>query len=378
MAQANTPEKAMVMAYADNAGISTSAAEARMGQEQRLTVGMAEARIEPIDENVDSWVEINGGSLVLHVRTLDTKKLATISSISRSANMAMVVESGAPFVASRTEQVSRRANELQVQIPGLMGFAVDVKTGELVLDIYAEQISDNTKSASRAVDAGAVSEKITGLASRVETSASPARDTIMVNGGVALLTSGKVACTSGFVGTFTSGSSSYQGFLTAAHCGEGLSYYYGTTATGASNTATYKTKVYNSTADIAFHALASGDTKGTQFYGPSPSSPIDQWSYGTAAIGTNVCRRGQTSGYYCGTIDSVTYTPTWAGACLGSTCSATFVKYWTGVKEGDSGGPVWSGTNMPVGIVKGGTDTGAAGAYTVYSKLSNKPSGVTV
>ncbi len=373
---------AMIEAYAESAGVPIEEARVRIAQEDQLSVSMAKAEIEPISSSMDTWLEDDTGELVLHVRSIDAESLSLARVAAREAGISMVMEAGSAFVAERTEQVSAKAAELTQSIPGLMGFYIDPETGELVLDVYSDEAVVAAQQ-SVPVNATAKAERATGLSSRVNALDGPAHDMSTFNGGVAVnsgMGTSVGICTAAFPGTYKVGTTTYQGFFTAAHCGTNLSYFYNTAGSGSVKGATYRTRVYGANADIAFHSVAPSDTVSDKFFGSSTTSLTATGYELCAASGSTVCQRGRVSGYSCGKVQSTTYTPTYSNACNGISCAAVFVKTGITSSEGDSGGPVWSGSGNPVGIVKAGDAGGlfGIGAFTVYSQIGYRPAGTSL
>ena len=103
-----------------------------------------------------------------------------------------------------------------------------------------------------------------------------------------------------------------------------------------------------------------------RFYGSSSSSTTLMGTTLSSVNGGTLCKRGETTGYLCGTITNASYRPT-SNICNGVTCNATFVLTNTVADHGDSGGPVFNGSH-PLGIL-----TGAAGSLMIYSKYSYAP-----
>ncbi len=90
---------------------------------------------------------------------------------------------------------------------------------------------------------------------------------------------------------------------------------------------------------------------------------------------TKVARRRRlsvvtTTGYQCGSVTSITYAPTWSGACPGVTCQPVWVRINAYQLPGDSGGPWFIGGNSAVGIHKGGATDGS---WAVYAKMAYIP-----
>ena len=199
---------------------------------------------------------------------------------------------------------------------------------------------------------------------RVESFDSPLRDTDVIRGGVAL---------GGCTAAFTAISGSTVGFYTAAHCGASQSYWDTTASTGAtSGTSTRRSQTYNANADIAYHSV-SGNSIARSFYGSSATSATATGGPQNVGVGAYICRRGRTTGYHCGSVSSISYTPTYSGACPGGACNPTFISVPVGTQGGDSGGPWFNGAH-PIGIHKGGNATNLS----ICSKLQYSPSGTSL
>ncbi len=200
----------------------------------------------------------------------------------------------------------------------------------------------------------------TNIPIRIETSGERLSD--LAYGGTRL----SVGCTTGFT---VRNSANVRGYATAGHCPNPQSY--ALTPTGAAtNSATFWNSYHNIYADLEW-SRANGSTPAAQFYGSSSTTRTTQTGTGSAWSGAFLCHRGLTTGYSCGIVGSTSYTPSYAGACPGGTCAATFV-YVSGpnlnVAPGDSGGPWFSG-GTAYGIHKGGPATGWSG-YGFFSKIS--------
>ncbi|MDR1185910.1 MAG: S1 family peptidase [Bifidobacteriaceae bacterium] len=366
------PDHAIVAAYAESAGVSRATAWVRMTQEEAIAEALVGSGLESSNDRADVWLSEDQDGLTLHIRSIEPDAISILRSAGRAAGLPVITESRPAVVADRTDIAASKAARLTATIPGLAGFYIDTETGKLVVDVSDPERSSETR-VEAALDPAALAEEITGLAAVVNRVGSPAGDTATVNGAVALAN-----CTAGFTGTYKSGSTTYQGFFTAAHCGTTVSYFYNTGGTGTSKAATYKTRKWNASGDIAFHAVASGDSTTNKFFGSSATSATTQSSdVHSAATGATVCRRGKTNGYTCGKVQTLGYTPTWSNACNGVACGAAFVKTNQTTKGGDSGAPVWAGTGNPVGIHKGGSEGGlfGIGQFSVYSTMGQRPAG---
>ncbi len=359
----------LLQAYAEFAGISVEDAQVRVTQEDAVHRGLMEAGLDSSTDRADVWLDSSRGELALHVRSMDDEVLKDLSFIAQNAGLPIVAEHENPLLVVRTEQVSALGGKLAKAIPGLMGHYVDPETGALVLDVYGP--STEKAVTDRSSETRPLAEGITGFPVVINVLESALTDTSSVYGGVALNAGGH-SCTAGFTATFTSGGTSSQGFVTAAHCAAPMRYSYGTTLSGTLGTATYQTQLYGSYSDVAFFSIQFGDQSLNRFYGSSASTPTTQSYAVSAAPGATVCGRGSASSYGCGTVKSTTYQPDYAGACPGS-CSANFAMTNHTAQPGDSGGPLWTGSASPVGILKGG-----GSGITIYSKIGYLPAGVSL
>jgi len=358
-------DEVFVAAYAAGAGISLAAARQQIPQEDAMNNATAAAGIAPDSDSVDVWIERRVDGLVLHVRTDRVVEAEAITNAAQRAGVPLVIDRSPALVMKRTAQVSQFSSQLVEAIPGLQEYYIDVATGQLMLDVYDE----GNKTAVMAASQSAT--RITGLPSVATQIDSPVRQQSTVNGGVAL-----TECTAGFTGTYTSGSTTYQGFFTAAHCDQlGMTYYYGAYQTGTHTTATFKTGTESANADIAFYAVASGDTVSNQFYGQSTTVPTTQGSIVVPNVGSNICHQGYATGYACGTLASLTVALPNVWSCGGHVCNQVYGKVGYISKKGDSGGPVWYGTNGLIGIHSSG-DTSDFTTYTgFFSQLKYRPAG---
>ena len=162
-------------------------------------------------------------------------------------------------------------------------------------------------------------------------------------------TSGKrYRCTSGFLVT----DGARTGITTAAHCLDDLSYFDPQRrATPLSFVGQWGWGYH----DVQIHA------------GPAPARPLffadtartiqrpveGQRSKSSTRAGDFVCHRGESTGYSCAEVTLLDFAP--AGELCGGFCLPTWVAVsGPTCKQGDSGGPVFSGTTA-LGIVKGAT-----------------------
>lgn len=166
--------------------------------------------------------------------------------------------------------------------------------------------------------------------------------------------------------------------LTAGHCTGSAQpwYHFG----GGGPFATTLWGIHHNTyADLAWYRLATSHTFEPKTFLESEAGPMPQLNNGENIQGMSACHRGKTTGYTCGTVMSVQYQPTYAGACPGGTCEARFVLAGdTEGQGGDSGGPVVAAGMVPVGVFKGSNGATGTNARVWWTKLGNMPAGMDI
>jgi hypothetical protein len=230
-------------------------------------------------------------------------------------------------------------------LPGLTGTDVDVKTGEIVLTVYAVGAAGEAAKTK-----GAELGKQLGHPVRIDLIDAPERNA-HTRGGANLST-----CTSGFVVANSAGT---RGVLTAGHCNNLQTYYeFG----GTSYAMTFVDEIDDADQDVQWHTTTHDEYP--EFYADLTTSArilTGRRLRSSTAIGDAVCHRGLGSGYSCGSVQSTTYQPIF-GACNVFTCTSTYIKVSgpnLACTDGDSGGPFFNGQTA-FGIMKTGSFTGSA------------------
>ncbi len=244
---------------------------------------------------------------------------------------------------------------------------VDPRTGELV--VIAGRTAVEQAGGAAALDTRLT--QLTGVPVQVRELDLVARNLGPQGGGRLDGTdpvSGKrYRCTSGFLVT----DGARTGITTAAHCLDDLSYF------DPQRRATPLTFVgqwgwgYH---DVQIHA------------GPAPARPLfyadtartierpveGQRSKTSTRAGDFVCHRGEATGYSCAEVTLLDFAP--SGELCGGFCLPTWVAVaGPTCKQGDSGGPVFSGTTA-FGIVKGATfRSDGSCAFYFYMSLDYLP-----
>ena len=232
-------------------------------------------------------------------------------------------------------------------VPGLDGYLIDERTGELVLHVGGVGEGVATPLADQA--AAEFSER-TGIPARVE-SASTSADDGHTYGGNNLS-----SCTSGFVVKNSIGT---RGYATAGHCNDTQTFFeFG----GGSYSTTATSEVRNASTDIQWATTTHSEYP--EFYANSTTARRTlkaQKFRSSTIVGDYVCHRGKSTGYSCGDIDNISYVPNDPDACPG-TCSPV----WILVKgpnlecyPGDSGGPFFN-WQTAYGFYKGQSSSGTS------------------
>jgi len=236
--------------------------------------------------------------------------------------------------------------QLQAALPDMAGTDVDVRTGDIVLTVYAVGAAGEAAQA-KAPDL----TRQLGHPVRIALIDAPVEDG-HTRGGANI-----TGCTSGFVVADSAGT---RGVLTAGHCDDAQTYNeFG----GVSYAMTFVSEIRDADQDVQWHTTPHDEYP--EFYADSTTTPrilTGRRLRSSTAPGDAVCHRGLTTGYSCGTVQSTTYQPTYTNACNGFTCSSTWITV-TGPNlacyPGDSGGP-WFNGQTAFGILKGTSQTGTA------------------
>jgi hypothetical protein len=342
-----------VESYARDNSTDVLAAAAALEDQTEIAREVRDSGIE-LGVDADIWIDHEGEAQQVWIRTEHIQVADAFERLSLSEETSVTVVDDPPIV----EQVPALTDEVEAVVriyaPGVQGMYVRLADGALIVestDIPEEVNTDAIATAS-------------GFAVVVAEQVEPASDSILTRGGVGLS-----SCTAGFSAR---NGSTYIGVFSAAHCGTSQRVYTNTAGTGSYVTGTRTLKVHNANADIGFYRIPSGHFVSSSFYGSSSSSATNMGSPQDVPVGITACHRGKTRGWKCGEITSISYRPTWAGACPNTTCNAVFVRASAEQAGGDSGGP-WVNGSAPIGIHKGG-----ASGWSVYSKISRIPSGTSL
>ena len=280
------------------------------------------------------------------IRLTGNAKLADLDRIAAAADVPIRIEYGAEHSQEELDSLVERTDWDSLS-DDIQGVYADVQTGEIVFDIFNSGVkSADTKNLLRTLPV------LEGLPTRVNLSSEPSGDTN--RGGRNLRT-----CTSAF--TVRNVNNGVWGVLTAGHCSSPQPYFWFT------GEGPFAMNLWDerrtSVADIEWHTTSAQPTEAL-FHANSTTVARPQQGKGVGQVGQYLCRRGKTTGYNCGTVTSITYRPTYDGACPKTTCSAVFSLANIPTSGGDSGGP-WFIGNTPHGITKGSI----GGTHTVFTRV---------
>lgn len=307
------------------------------------------------EEEADVWVTYDSaGEPVVNVRTSSRTTSSNAKRHATEQGVALIVHNASAFSPGAVNAIEAPGFDSALKaMPEVVGVEVDVENMELDVDVSYTSAASTSLSSTRANLSKALPEyKIS-----VNVIDGFVGDTDTIRGGGAMGN-----CTL----AFTASAGGRNGFLGAAHCYQTTLTYWDTpTASGsASGTATHRTSYNRRYADVAFYSL-TGNSITNQFWTTSGGNAVTTGSSRTVSAGQFAQSYGKVSGNRSGQVQSTSYKPTWSGACGSNSCYATFVNTNAGVNPGDSGGPVWTETNRPLGVIKGGSSTSQ-----VYSKIS--------
>jgi hypothetical protein len=335
-----------VDAYMADHGVDASAANRNLAIQAAFTE--LDGHISQIAGDVLSSTWTHHGKVpVLEVRLKEGTDDATIVKALTDLSPLIVVTVGADESAARDLQAVATA---LAGLDGVVGIGVDGATGKVQVDVGAEL--RGSAGADDAVRSSLTQSGILPESVIIEVSEGTVGDTR--RGGLHMS-----SCTTGFSVQNSSGT---KGIITAGHCGNSQSYRLYGSPTWYSMT--YQNELRSANADLQWHTTAA--TEEPRFHANSTSSSRVLTSVVPRADqgGDYVCSRGKASGYRCGNLTSISYQPTWSGACPNTTCNAVFVRVDAGTAGGDSGSP-WFNANAGYGIQKGGSST-----YSVYTSTN--------
>lgn len=330
-------------AYARTFGVSQVEAERRLTRQAEYGEIVAAIEAAAPDRFGGSWIN-HEGSFGLYVRLTGTSMPPSVAAIVESEGESVTVLLDAAHSLTAAERIIDSTGTLLDEHEPTQGVFYDTRTEEFVLDMVGgPAVAENAAAVEAALRASLPAELPPEiLNARIELLGEPI--VAARRGGLDL----SQHCTSGFS---VRNSSGQYGFLTAAHCANTQSYrMFGSSSW---HSAPYRGGLYTSSADVQWHQVSASVSE-PRFHGSSESTwrPLEGRRLRTQQDGHGVCKRGMTTGYSCGIVTSITFRPTFDGACGGNPCQAVWIRVeGSGLEcnRGDSGGPIFSG-NIAYGL----------------------------
>lgn len=293
--------EAAVDSYAQDHGVTRAHATAAIFDQMALTDAINSNGVVP-GETADIWIEHGRDQQRIVFKTQDDDAATAIETLDLSDSTTVYREDTNVSAddLTITPEVHRIVRD---EAPGVQGLYVRDSDHALVVETIDERSDVSTEAIEAATDFPSVVVNEVPVGS----------DQIQIIAGAGLS-----SCTPGFPATYQS----YIGYFTAGHCGASQTTYSNTAGTGVSTPGTRRAVNHGANADIGFLSVSSGNTLTTGLYGATYTN------YGppnSVPVGVTVCHRGKTSGWQCGGVASISYAPTWSGACPGTTCNAVFV-----------------------------------------------------
>jgi hypothetical protein len=251
------------------------------------------------------------------------------------------VSGAAATEAEVLDRIQAALPRFRAELPELQGTDTDVRTGDIVLTVFAPGAAGEVAKRK-----GAALAREIGHPVRVHLIGAPLQQQ-HTRGGANLST-----CTAGFVVANSAGT---RGVTTAAHCGSTQTYFeFG----GTSYPATFVAERYDADEDVQWHTTTHDEYP--EFYADLTTTArvlTGRRLRSSTAVGNTACHRGKNSGYSCGSVQSTTFQPTYS--CNGFTCSATYISVAgpsLACEGGDSGGP-WFNGQTAFGVHVAGANT---------------------
>jgi hypothetical protein len=328
----------------DNLALMTSASQTMEAVAEAAGAGLSAVRL------------LHAPRLSIRVVVTSKTDMARLQQALESSPVPYAVEENARFSEDQaTGIVSKHTQSWVDKYPVIVGIDTDAASGVVTLDLHGvteDEAARIVRDLSESSDLGGLN-----LRSRLIPEKSVASDGR--RGGLDMSTTTGSICTLGFSVRTTDGGP--WGVATAGHCSNPLRWrWFGDPTWYA---ATWQDEVRSLNADVQWHTI--GPTPLAVYHGPSTTDtyPVDGTMDRSAMLGLYTCHRGQATGWSCGTVVSITYQPTYSGACP-STCLPEWPRAEGATLEcypGDSGGPFAHGFTAQ-GFYKGQASSGTTAA----------------
>ncbi|GAA1462084.1 S1 family peptidase [Nocardiopsis exhalans] len=302
-----------------------------------------EAALEADEAAAEAAGEAYGGS-VFDTDTLELTVLVTddaaVSAVEAAGASADVVDHGIDGLDAIIDDLNEAAHQ-----PGVVGWYPEITSDTVVLEVLEGSEAD---AEALITDAGVDASTVT-----VETTTETPELYADIIGGLAYTMGGR--CSVGFAATNASGQ---PGFVTAGHCGR-----VGTQVSIGNGRGVFERSVFPGN-DAAFVRGTSNFTLTNLVSRYNSGGYATVTGSSTAPIGSQVCRSGSTTGWYCGTIQARGQTVSYPQGTVHSLTRTTVC-----AEPGDSGGSFISGTQAQ-GVTSGGSGNCRTGGTTFYQEVN--------
>lgn len=340
---------AIVAAVAAAFSATAATAPATAAAPAKPAVQQAKARLATTltrrlgDRSAGAYLDRSTGRLMVDV---------TGAAAARSVRAAGATPRAVPRDRAALTRATRTLDR-SARIPGT-AWSIDPVTDQVVVQADASvtgarraRLTSVTRSLGSAV-------RVQPMRGRLNTMDGPT----MLDGTAIYTAAGR--CSLGF--NVFSGAAHY--FITAGHCTHaGTVWYADQNLTSRLGTNAGQANVFGAGGD---YGIVNYDTAGIHAYGTVAGSGKFITSAGTPVVGLNIRRSGSSTGVQRGFITALNVTVTYPdgttvpGLIQTSACSA----------PGDSGGPLYDGGSIGLGMLSGGNGDCSNGGQTVFQPLS--------
>ncbi|WP_199044480.1 RICIN domain-containing protein [Glycomyces salinus] len=321
----------MVEEVSETFDITASEAYDRLAVEAVASEMLGEFEVS-VDGYAGLWVSEDAGEIMVA-----TTSAAAAADIEAQGATAVLVEYDLAALEAAVDALDA------VEADGVHGYYIDPASNGLVIEAADEESATDLAQAAD-VDPDMITADISTAEPQL----------FDVRGGDAYNSDNGYGCSVGF--PVTQGST--KGFVTAGHCGDpGVRVVGGSAAPG-----TFRESVFPG-ADRAWVAVGSEQTMHNIVNMYNGSRYV--YDSDVAAIGSSVCRSGQTTGWHCGTVQAYDQTVRYeAGTIYGMTRTNVCAE------PGDSGGAFISG-NSAQGMTSGGSGNCTSGGTTFFQPVND-------
>ncbi|WP_404350705.1 S1 family peptidase [Phycicoccus jejuensis] len=316
-------------------------------------------------------------------RRLDSLDVATDGAYYRGDTMVVVVDSTRDQQAVEARGLTARQGKGQRELDALSRTAQRAAKGHAGLVSLTPDLANQRVVATVEADApDALRERLAAVDGVVvETGAPLSTQADVVPGRIMDLVPG-TNCSLGFPGTTSSGNNV---LLTAGHCVEGLPDIYDANGTHIGKGTNSRFRSGAPSVDMGLMDIDAEDT-GRAYVDTrgALSGYVPVYGVSKNAVGTDICKAGNTTGWTCGQVQAYNVTVNYSG---GTTVTG-LARASVCTEGGDSGGAYIGTNNYAQGMTSGGptgVDCGfnagyGAGSYSFYQPVVDAASyyGVTV